>query len=158
VEKSKLEKGSLHDRATSLPEQHRLLANRLTESLGLSTMQIRSSRTGRMSRHFSHDLPLSATKPSTRPLSPQGLGRRVVRQFCRGTPQPRICHVLLWQILGQQRLQAHKLLASDHGYLPLSVKLCAHCDVTMHLQGLQSTWGRLLVKYEAESEAISMLY
>ena len=80
VEKSKLEKGSLHDRATSLPEQHRLLANRLTESLGLSTMQIRSSRTGRMSRHFSHDLPLSASKPSTRPLPPQGLGRRVVRQ------------------------------------------------------------------------------
>jgi hypothetical protein len=73
VEKSKLEKGSLHDRATSLPEQDRLLANRLTESLGLSTMQIRASKTGRMSRHFSHDLPLSASKPSTRPLSPRGL-------------------------------------------------------------------------------------
>ena len=101
-------KGSFHDRATSLPKQDWLLAKRLTELLRLSSMQISSSRTRRISRHFRHDLPLRARKPSTRHHFPQALGRKGCPQVCRGTPQPRFCHVLLLQILGQERLQSQE--------------------------------------------------
>jgi hypothetical protein len=69
-------KGSLDDRATFLPKQDWLPANRLNELLRLSSMQISSSRTRRISRHFRHDPPLRANKPSTRLLFPPGAGKK----------------------------------------------------------------------------------
>lgn len=71
-------------------------------------MQVRSSITRTIPHHFSYHLPLHASKPSARPLPPQALGRNGCPPVCRRIPQPRFCHMLLLQILGQERLQSQK--------------------------------------------------